>query len=201
MGLFVVLEHLLLDLLGTLPEVVQEEEIVVDDRVQEVVEEARDVLFALLPAEPVDRLVQKVDRRVVGDDQEVRPDEEVELLQHPVPVVRGARPQPVEDQEVLVPVDVDLGPLVPGADVLDGQGMELELPLDDLELFFVGGVQVGIEKPPREASCVRQPSIGSSSWEPSGRKRTARGGRRSVGLTRSAHPTSPGSTSRRSATF
>src|SRR6266498_2948221 len=82
----------------------------------------------------------------MGDDQKVRANEEVELLQNPVAVVVAARSDPVEHQEVLVPVDVDFGTLVPGPDVLDGQGMELELPLERFELLLVGSLQIGVEK-------------------------------------------------------
>ena len=56
--LVVVLEDFILDLLGPLAEVVQEQEVVVDERVEDVVEEAGDVLLALLATEPGEDFVQ-----------------------------------------------------------------------------------------------------------------------------------------------
>ena len=58
MDLVVVREDFILDLLGSLAQVVQEQKIVVDERVEDVVKEAGDVLLAFFATEPGKDFVQ-----------------------------------------------------------------------------------------------------------------------------------------------
>src|SRR4029453_10522368 len=81
--------------------------------------------------------------------EEIRADEEVDLLEHPVALVRRSRSDPVEHEKVPIAVDVDLRALMAGSHVLDRERVEVKPALEGGELRLVGSVQIGIEEPVR----------------------------------------------------
>ena len=106
-------------------------EAVVDDPVEQVAGAAREELLAqlLLGAAALEQVLDRLQRLVGDRDHVAGADEEVELAG--AEAAGGAvEDREVEDDEQVVVVDVDLRPLVAREDVLEVEGVEVEVLLE-----------------------------------------------------------------------
>src|SRR4051794_9350510 len=106
-------------------------EAVVDEAVEEVAGATREELLAelLFGAAALEEVLDRLQRLVRDRDEEVGADEEIELAR--AEALGGAvEDGQVQDAEQVVVVDVDLRPLVAREDVLEVEGMEVEVLLE-----------------------------------------------------------------------
>ena len=179
------LEDLVLERVELVADLAQHREAVVegvvDDPVEQVARAAGEQLVAqlLLLAAALEQVLDRLQRLVRDRDQEVAADEDVELAGVQAPDL-AVEDREVQDDEQVVGVLVDLRPLVAREDVLEVEGVEVELLLQPGALERRRALDVD----PAQAGALDRLDLGLALARLSRRGEIAPRWRRSLGLGR-----------------
>ena len=141
------LEDLLLEPLELVPDLAEHREAVVERAVDDLVEQVARALensslaHLLVGAAALEQVLDRLQRHVRQRDEEVGPDEHVELARVQPPDLLVEHRE-VQDDEQVVVVLVDLRPLVARQDVLVVERVELEVLLEPGAVERAGALDV-----------------------------------------------------------